>query len=413
MNLRATSFTIWALASLSGLTPAASDAPEYPLAMNTRWTYHLREEFAPGVHPSAPGDAMLLKGNVLDTTLVSEVVGTDTIGRVKYSRVESRYGGRLWMTEWLRLTPEGVFLGKTDENDNPIVLTPPQKILSARLAPGESWAWKASDARVNIQVRVVGKEAANVPAGKFHAVKTTHDVTVVLPQATIHSTNARWFSKGVGYVRQDTETYQGDRLLSRIQLTLTAFEAPSSATPMAPSASAPAVRVAAAAPATSPASQPAAQSAEQESDLVGVNTRIAYLRQYNGALHLGVMFKNTTDKPVRGDGLLFDHVTLTEPKSGQKHFPLKGAGGHFVAGPISDWNSGGRWWVNIPAHGETLVWALFEPIAGPAVNVSLPVSQPFDAVRVSPDPPAAPASPAGSAGRCARRSSPLRAPMDR
>lgn len=143
-------------------------------------------------------------------------------------------------------------------------------------------------------------------------------------------------------------------------------------------------------PAAPPASQPTAQSAEQESDLAGVTTRIAYLRQYNGAVHLGVMFKNTTDKPVRGDALLFDHVTLNEPKSRQKHFPLKGAEGHFVAGPISDWNSGGRWWVNIPAHGETLVWALFEPIAGPAVDISLPVSQPFDAVRVSSDPPSGP-----------------------
>jgi outer membrane protein OmpA-like peptidoglycan-associated protein len=141
---------------------------------------------------------------------------------------------------------------------------------------------------------------------------------------------------------------------------------------------------------TPPANQPAAPSAEQESDLAGVTTRVAYVRQYNGALHLGVMFKNTTDKAVRGDALLFDHVTLTEPKSGRKHFPLKGAGGHFLAGPITDWNSGGRWWVNIPARGETLVWALFEPIAGAAVDVSLPVSQPFDAVRVSPDPPSVP-----------------------
>src|SRR5207253_3209331 len=107
-----------------------------------------------------------------------------------------------------------------------------------------------------------------------------------------------WFSTAVGYVRQDSETYQGDRLLSRTQLTLTAFEAPSSAKATAPSASPPAVRLAAAAPVAPPASQPAAQSAEQESNLAGVTTRIAYLRQYNGALRLGVIFKNTTDKPV-------------------------------------------------------------------------------------------------------------------
>jgi outer membrane protein OmpA-like peptidoglycan-associated protein len=388
MHLRVALFIAFALAPLSGLTAAPADTPDYPLAMNTRWTYHMRQEFGPGVRPSFPADLALLKGNVIETTVVSAVVGSDTIGGIKYSRVESRRDGRVWMTEWLRLTPDGVFLGKTSEDGDPTVFSPPQKILSACPAPGESWAWKASDAPVSIQVRVAGKEAATVPAGKFDTIKTMHDMTMVLPQATIHATNARWFSNGVGYVRQESATYAADHLLTRTQLTLTAFNpAPSTpATATAPSAPAPAVRLAAA----EPAAPPAAQSPEQESNLAGVTTRIAYLRQYNGALHLGVMFKNTTAKPVRGDGLLFDHVTLTEPKSGQKHFPLKGGQGRFVAGPISDWNSGGRWWVNIPAHTETLVWAEFEPIAGTTVDVSLPVSQPFDAVPVSPDPPSGP-----------------------
>jgi outer membrane protein OmpA-like peptidoglycan-associated protein len=147
------------------------------------------------------------------------------------------------------------------------------------------------------------------------------------------------------------------------------------------------------------ASPAAGQSGEQDSDLAGVKTRLVYLRQYNGALHLGVAFKNTTDKPVRGtDALLFDHVTLTEPKSGKKHFPLKDGQGRFIAGPISDWNSGGRWWVTIPARTDVLVWALFEPIEGSAVDVSLPYSQPIDAARVATDPPASTAESGWSGG---------------
>ncbi len=383
MNLQAALLTTLALALLSGPPPAPSDSLAYPLALHTRWTYHMRQEFAPGVHPSPADMPLLTKGNVLDTTVVSEVVGSDTIGGVTYSRVESRHDGRLWMTEWMRLSPDGLFLGKTNEDGDPTVFTPPQKILSPRLAPGESWTWKAADAPVNIQVRVVGKEATTVPAGQFDAVKTIHEATMVLPQASVHSVNSRWFSSGVGYVRQDTETSAGGRQLSRTQLQLTAF---SGATPPASTTTTPA---AATSPAAAPAAQPAAQSAEQESGLAGVTTRIEYLHQGSGALHLGVVFKNTTDRPVRGDALLFDHVTLTEAKSQQKHFPLKGAEGHFIAGPISDWNSGGRWWVNIPAHGEVLVWALFDAIGGATVDVSLPVSQPFDAVRVITDPPAA------------------------
>ena len=383
MNLRAIVLVTLALAPLAPRPAAAAPgAPQYPLAMHTRWTYHMRQEFGPGVHPSG-ADAALVKGNILETTVVSEVVGSDTIGGVTYSRVESRHDGRLWLTEWLRLTPEGLFLGKTSENGNETVLTPPQEILSPRMAAGEAWAWKASDAPVNVRTHVVGKETTEVPAGRFDAIKAIHELSMVLPEATIHSTNSRWFSSGVGYVRQATETHSGDRLLTRTELRLIAF-APAASTPPAAAAS----PAAAGPPAAS--SPPAAQSAEQESDLAGVTTRIAYLRQYNGALHLGVMFRNTTDKPVRGtNALLFDHVTLTEPGSARKHLPLKTGEGRFIAGPTSDWNSGGRWWVTIPARGEVLMWALFEPIAGSTVDVAVPYSQPFDAARVATAPPSA------------------------
>jgi outer membrane protein OmpA-like peptidoglycan-associated protein len=392
VNLRATLVVTLALAALAplgrGQLAAAPDSPQYPLAMHTRWTYQMRQEFGPGVHPSGP-DAALVKGNVLETTVVSEVVGSDTIGGMKYSRVESRHDGRLWMTEWLRLTPDGLFLGKTNEDGQDTVLVPPEKILSPRMAAGETWTWKASGAPANVRMQVVGMETTQVPAGKFDATKTIHELNMVLPEATVRYTNSRWFSAGVGYVRQESEVYSGDRLLTRTQLRLTAFNASPSA-PSAPSVALAPTPAAAPTPAGAAKSPAAQESVEQDSDLAGVKTRIVYLRQYNGALHLGVAFKNTTDKPVRGEALLFDHVTLTEPRGGQKHFPLKSGQGRFVAGPISDWNSGGRWWVNIPARGETLVWALFAPIAGSTVDVSLPVSQPFDAVRVSTDPPSGP-----------------------
>ena len=387
MNLRATAFAALALVSLGqGRAAAASDNAPYPLATHTRWTYQMRQEFGAGVHPSGP-DAALMKGKILETILVSEVVGSDAIGGITYSRVESRHDGRLWMTEWLRPTSDGLFLGKTSENGHDTVLAPPQKMLSARMAAGEVWAWKASDAPVTVRAHVAGQETTQVPAGKFDATKTIHELSMVLPEATVHSTNSRWFSRGVGYVRQETEVYSGDRLLTRTQLQLIAFNA---ATPTSSSAAASATAASqAVAKPVGGAGQAPTQSAEQDSDLAGVTTRLSYLRQSNGALHLGVAFKNTTDKPVRGtDSFLFDRVTLTEPKSGQKHFPLKGAEGRFVAGPISDWNSGGRWWLTIPARTEVLVWALFEPIAGTTVDVALPYSQPFDAARVTTDPPA-------------------------
>ncbi len=182
----------------------------------------MRQEFSPGVRPAGL-DAPLVKGNVLETTLVDVVAGVDLIGGVKYARVESRHDGRLWMTEWLRLTPEGLFLGKTNQDGQVTVMRPPQKILSAQLTPGESWTWKASDAPVSIQTVVAGTEATEVPAGKFEATKTIHEMNMVLPQAKIRSSNSRWFAPGVGYVRQETETYAEEKLVSRTELKLVAF----------------------------------------------------------------------------------------------------------------------------------------------------------------------------------------------
>lgn len=212
-----------ALAALAiGQVPSPPKSPSYPLGLGTRWTYEMRQEFGSGVRPSEL-DAAVVKGNVLETTLVSEVAGADLIRGIRYVRVESRHDGRVWMTEWLRLTAEGLFLGKTNENGNETVLMPPQKILSAHMSTGESWTWKASDAPVNILTRVVGKEATDVPAGRFDATKAVHELSMILPQAMIRSVNTRWFISGMGYVRQESETYAGERLLTRTRLRLVAF----------------------------------------------------------------------------------------------------------------------------------------------------------------------------------------------
>jgi photosystem II stability/assembly factor-like uncharacterized protein len=210
--------------SAVGQVPPAPASLQYPLAINTRWNYQMRQEFAPGVHPDLPDDAQLVKGNVLETTVVSEVAGFDLIGGARYARVESRMNGRLTITDWYRLTPEGLFVGKTNEEGRVLVMTPPQKLLSPTLAPGESWSWKAPNAPVTIAVRVVGRETTEVPAGKFETTKTAAEVTMTLSEATVHATQSRWFSPGVGYVRLETEAHTGDRLLYRTTQTLVGME---------------------------------------------------------------------------------------------------------------------------------------------------------------------------------------------
>ena len=131
-----------------------------------------------------------------------------------------------------------------------------------------------------------------------------------------------------------------------------------------------------------------AQTTEQESEIAGVSTRVAFLRQYGGALHLGVVFHDTTARAVRGSAALpLSGVTVIDPVSGKKSFPLRDADGHYVAGPVSDWNGGGRWYPVIEGQGEVLVWAVFEPVTAGELDVVVPQSQPFSSVPVTTEPP--------------------------
>src|SRR5437879_4879260 len=105
----------------------------FQLALKTRWTYHLHQEKGPGVH-FGEDLATLAKGNVVDTSVISEVAGVETIAGHSYTRVESRINGKPWLFEWERVSPEGLLVGKTREQEGEeMIMQPEQKRLSAAL----------------------------------------------------------------------------------------------------------------------------------------------------------------------------------------------------------------------------------------------------------------------------------------
>ena len=181
----------------------------------------MHQEVGPGVHF---GDAMakLATGNSVDVAVVTAVVGSDVINGSKYVRIESRRNGDLWLTEWCRQAANGLMLGKTvdAETGQQVVMAPPQILLSPTLAPGETWDWKATAAPVVMHVRVVGPADVSVPAGVFHATQLGYVMTVQTEGGEVKVQQTRWFAPGVGYVKQDTETRQGDRLLTHVILEL-------------------------------------------------------------------------------------------------------------------------------------------------------------------------------------------------
>jgi hypothetical protein len=224
MPLLAVAFFSWLL-SVPAAAPAAESAADFPLALNTRWIYHFHQDVGEGVH-FGPLMTKFVKGNSLDVPVITEVVGSDLINGEKYIRRESCLKGTLWVTEWLRQTANGLLLGKSSDAEQglDVLMTPPQKLLSPTLKAGESWDWKAPDLSLEMQIKVVGPADLTVPAGTFHTTQLSYDAAIEVEGGTVTIRHTRWFASGVGYVKEDTETRLGDRLLTHVLLTLEKYE---------------------------------------------------------------------------------------------------------------------------------------------------------------------------------------------
>jgi len=207
---------IWAQPQRSAL--------DYPLALKTRWTYYLHQENGEGVH-LGEDLAAVAKGNVVDTRVISEVAGVETIAGRSYTRVESRINGKPWLFEWERVSPEGLLVGKTREQDGPeVIMQPDQKRISATLRPGDFWYWQAKDARIKFRYSVVGPGDVAVPAGHYQSVHLTTTETIQAPFGKVETRQEAWFVPGAGIVKQDTEMSVQGHTLSHILLTLEKFE---------------------------------------------------------------------------------------------------------------------------------------------------------------------------------------------
>ena len=125
--------------------------------------------------------------------------------------------------------------------------------------------------------------------------------------------------------------------------------------------------------------------AAQQTEIPGVTAEITEARQYDGVLHIAITLHNSTSKDVSvPEALRYGDVVLIDKAANLKHYPMKDAAGHFLAGPIADWSEGGRWFMRLPADSNTVMWILFEPVAlGSKLAVQSPHLQTFEDVLVT------------------------------
>ncbi|HEY6984721.1 MAG TPA: hypothetical protein VH375_01460, partial [Rhodanobacteraceae bacterium] len=122
-------------------------------------------------------------------------------------------------------------------------------------------------------------------------------------------------------------------------------------------------------------SRPVAAAPEpQDTTLPGVIARVQFASSGDGVLRVGIVFHNDNDHAADAGGrpFRFADFTMVDAKANRKSFAIKDANGKYVAGPVSDWNDGGRWFAAVAAKSETLVWAWFEDVA-PGTKIALQV----------------------------------------
>lgn len=128
-----------------------------------------------------------------------------------------------------------------------------------------------------------------------------------------------------------------------------------------------------------------AHAAPQDTDITGVTADVAYARQYEGVLHLGVVLHNSSTKEaVSHQAIDYSQIVIIDPKANKKFFPLRDANGHFLAGPVSDWNGGGRWFPRLLPNSDTLLWVLFDTVfSGNPIRIEGPFFHSFADVNVA------------------------------
>jgi len=132
----------------------------------------------------------------------------------------------------------------------------------------------------------------------------------------------------------------------------------------------------------------ASESRAADTDVPGVGARIAFARQYDGVLHVGILLDNSGKKDAQSHQAIdYSQVVLVDHSANKKRFALKDANGHYLAGPVSDWNGGGRWFPKLAGESQTTVWILFDAVApGSHLSVQAPVIGSFDDVAVTEGP---------------------------
>ncbi len=122
-----------------------------------------------------------------------------------------------------------------------------------------------------------------------------------------------------------------------------------------------------------------------ETNWENITCSLTRFQQDDFRLYLQVVFENSGEEEMSaGKAISFKDIYLLDPETDSKIFVLKDADEKFLAGPVSDFNEGGRWWINVPPAGRRILWAMVPPVdEGALLDLVIPSIFPFEGLEVS------------------------------
>jgi len=123
-----------------------------------------------------------------------------------------------------------------------------------------------------------------------------------------------------------------------------------------------------------------------ETNWDGVTARLEVLQQDNCHLYAQVVFENSGSEEARpGTPIYFKDIYLLDIDTDAKIFILQDANDRYLAGPVSDFNANGRWWVSVPPGGKVILWAMFPALDGDTEMIDLVIPEifPFEGIEIT------------------------------
>jgi hypothetical protein len=122
----------------------------------------------------------------------------------------------------------------------------------------------------------------------------------------------------------------------------------------------------------------------QESDAwEGIEADLTSLRISKNIVTVKVKLRNTGCEE-QGVKIPYDACFIMDETNQKKYYPLKDSDGLYIAGPMADEQSGGRFWFGVQAGKARGLWIKFpEPTDGPeTITISLAGIFPFEEIQL-------------------------------